>query len=172
MLASHPHSVTDPPPNLTIGSKFFFRDAKRLWLWPNNSLRFLWPQHFIPEWFWCGFGFGLVCPDEPLPTSSDSVCGEYAEKAFYALPFHWAVLVQSALDCGTMYNDTISSKMFLELFRGDLWFECDYSNYSLSLIFRYFSWPTTSFLHKDCSCGVLFSNYISDCGDKHLKPFW
>src|SRR4029434_9733198 len=45
-------------------------------------------------------------------------------------------------------------------FRGDLWLGCDYSNHS-----SYFSWPTTSFLHKDCSCGFPFSHYISDCGE-------
>src|SRR4029434_8770398 len=84
----------------------------------------------------------LTCPDEPLHTLSDPACGEYAEKAFLALPFHWAVFVQSVLDCGMMYNDTISSKMFLELFRGDLWFVCDYSNHSSYLPFIYFSWPT------------------------------
>ena len=103
----------------------------------------------------------LACPDEPLHTSSDSACGEYAEKAFYALPFHWAVLVQSVLDCGTMYNDTISSKMFLELLGSGLWFVCDYSNHSSSLASRYFSWPTTYFLHKDCSCGFPLSYYIA-----------
>ena len=150
VLATQPHSMTDPPPNFTVGSKFV--------------LNFLVSTALFSKMI-------LACPDEPLHTSSDSACGEYAEKAFYALPFHWAVLVQSVLDCGTMYNDTISSKMFLELFRGDLWFVCDYSNHSSSLPFIYLSWPTTSFLHKDCSCGFPFSYYISDCGDRHLKPF-
>ena len=34
----------------------------------------------------------LAGPDEPLHTSSNSACGDYVENAFYALPFHWAVL--------------------------------------------------------------------------------
>ena len=108
----------------------------------------------------------MACPDEPLHNSSNSACGEYAEKAFYALPFHWAVLVQSVLDCGTMYNDTISSKMF---FRGGLWFVCDYSNHSSSLTFRYLSFTRTvpvafhfltSFLIVETDTSNLFDNFV------------
>ncbi len=45
LLATKAHSMMDPPPNFTVGSRFFswnavlfFRHAKHLWLWPNNSI--------------------------------------------------------------------------------------------------------------------------------------
>jgi len=55
-----------------------------------------------------------------LHTSKTLLVGSTQKRLFPHHPSIELFLVQSALDSGTMYNDTTSSKMFLELLGGGL----------------------------------------------------
>lgn len=96
--------------------------------------------------------------------------GSTQKRLFPHCPSIELFLVHNVLDCRTVYNDIISCSVLGTLWRWSvvcLW----HFNHSLLLHFRYFSWSTTSFLHKDCFCGFPFSNYISDWGETNvLQP--
>lgn len=138
-VSAHPHSMMAPSAYFTVGSMFFFCHVKHLCLWHLSAVYF--------------FKMVQACPGEPFHSSS---CWQNAEKSSSASPSIELFFVKSALNCGTMYSDIISSKMFLKLFGGGQWFVCDHSNHSSLLPLGYFSRFSTSFLRRNVPMGFLF----------------
>src|SRR4029434_4119440 len=99
----------------------------------------------------------LACSNVLLQTLSKRVCVVCAEKASSALLSHTAVLCARCAEL--LSSDTICSEMILQVFGGGLRVVFDHSYHPSPLPLRYFPWPATSGLNKNCACALPFLDY-------------
>lgn len=117
-LATHSHSMMDPPPYFTVGSRFFSWNAMFFFVMQSTNDYGICPQYIFPKWL------RLVQMSLCIPQTTLLV-GRTQKRLLRHPPIE-LFFVKRALNCGTIYNDIISSDMFLELFGGGLWFVCDH----------------------------------------------
>lgn len=125
----------------------FFCHAYHLLFCPNNSLSLIRPQYFFfPKIL-------LACPDVILRTSCNASCDKHSVKAFCVHPSNELFMMQSMLDCEQLHHQYPD---VLVLWR---WSVTTLTSLSLCLSSIF---STSSFLHKDCFCGLPFLHHNSD----------